>query len=52
MVSSILSPVGGETPLVGIAPAIGKAIFDATGVHLRSLHPEDNMKIKTKKNHE
>jgi len=27
----------GETPIVGIAPAIGNAIFNATGVRLRSL---------------
>jgi CO/xanthine dehydrogenase Mo-binding subunit len=27
----------GETPLVGLAPAIGNAIFDATGIRLRSL---------------
>jgi nicotinate dehydrogenase subunit B len=27
----------GETPIVGIAPAIGNAIFDATGVRCRSL---------------
>jgi isoquinoline 1-oxidoreductase len=27
----------GETPIVGIAPAIGNAIFDATGMRLRSL---------------
>jgi nicotinate dehydrogenase subunit B len=27
----------GETPIVGIAPAVGNAIFDATGVRLRSL---------------
>ena len=27
----------GETPLMGVAPAIGNAIFDATGVRLRSL---------------
>lgn len=27
----------GETPILGIAPAIGNAIFDATGVRLRSL---------------
>ncbi|MGE5326740.1 MAG: molybdopterin cofactor-binding domain-containing protein [Deltaproteobacteria bacterium] len=27
----------GETPLVGLAPAIGNAIFDATGMRLRSL---------------
>jgi isoquinoline 1-oxidoreductase len=28
---------GGETPIVGIAPAVGNAIFDATGIRLRSL---------------
>lgn len=27
----------GETPLLGLAPAIGNGIFDATGVRLRSL---------------
>ena len=27
----------GETPIVGIAPAVGNAIFDATGVRLTSL---------------
>jgi isoquinoline 1-oxidoreductase len=27
----------GESPIVGIAPAIGNAIFDATGVRLRSM---------------
>lgn len=27
----------GETPIVGIAPSVGNAIFDATGVRLRSL---------------
>ena len=27
----------GETPIVGIAPALGRAIFEATGVRLRSL---------------
>jgi isoquinoline 1-oxidoreductase len=27
----------GETPIVGIAPAIGNAIFDATGQRLNSL---------------
>jgi isoquinoline 1-oxidoreductase len=28
---------GSETPIVGIAPAVGNAIFDAVGVRLRSL---------------
>jgi len=27
----------GETPMVGLAPAVGNAVFDATGVRLRSL---------------
>ena len=27
----------GETPIVGVAPAVGNAIFDATHVRLRSL---------------
>jgi len=27
----------GECPMVGLAPAIGNAIFGATGVRLRSL---------------
>jgi len=33
----ILSAGAGETPIVGVAPAIGNAIFDATGKRLRSL---------------
>jgi isoquinoline 1-oxidoreductase len=33
-----LPPAGaGETPIVGVAPAIGNAIFQATGIRLRSL---------------
>jgi len=33
-----LAPAGaGETPIVGIAPAVGNAIFDATGQRLRAL---------------
>jgi len=33
-----LAPAGaGETPIMGLAPAIGNAIFDATGQRLRSL---------------
>jgi isoquinoline 1-oxidoreductase len=27
----------GETPIVGLAPAVGNAIFQATGVRVRSL---------------
>jgi CO/xanthine dehydrogenase Mo-binding subunit len=33
----IPSAGAGETPLVGLAPAIGNAILDATGVRLRTL---------------
>ncbi len=33
----IVSAGAGETPIVGIAPAIGNAIFDATGQRKRSL---------------
>jgi CO/xanthine dehydrogenase Mo-binding subunit len=33
-----LPPAGaGETPIVGLAPAIGNAIFDAAGIRLRAL---------------
>ncbi|HYV05381.1 MAG TPA: molybdopterin cofactor-binding domain-containing protein, partial [Blastocatellia bacterium] len=33
-----LSSAGaGETPIVGLAPAVANAIFDATGIRLRSL---------------
>jgi isoquinoline 1-oxidoreductase len=33
-----LPPAGaGETPIVGLAPAIANAIFDATSIRLRSL---------------
>ena len=33
-----IPPAGaGETPIVGLAPAIGNAIFDATGIRLRHL---------------
>jgi isoquinoline 1-oxidoreductase len=27
----------GETPIVALAPSVGNAIFDATGVRLRAL---------------
>jgi CO/xanthine dehydrogenase Mo-binding subunit len=32
----------GETPIVGLAPAVGNAIFDATGIRLRSLPMSPN----------
>jgi isoquinoline 1-oxidoreductase len=33
-----VKPFGaGETPIVGLAPAVGNAIFNATQVRLRSL---------------
>ncbi|HYW47576.1 MAG TPA: molybdopterin cofactor-binding domain-containing protein [Bryobacteraceae bacterium] len=33
----IVSAGAGETPIVGIAPAIGNAIFDATGQRIRTM---------------
>jgi isoquinoline 1-oxidoreductase len=36
----------GETPIVGLAPAVGNAIFDASGVRLRAL-PMAPMGLKT-----
>ena len=33
----LASAGAGETPIVGIAPAVGNAIFAATGIRLRSL---------------
>ncbi len=33
----ILSAGAGETPIIAIAPAVGNAIFDATGVRLNGL---------------
>jgi isoquinoline 1-oxidoreductase len=31
-------PAGaGETPIIGVAPAVGNAVFAATGARLRSL---------------
>ena len=33
----IPSAGAGESPLMGVAPAIGNAILDATGVRLRSM---------------
>ncbi len=33
----VASAGAGETPIVAIAPAIGNAIFDATGIRLRSM---------------
>ena len=33
-----LAPLGaGETPIVGIAPAVGNAVFHATGIRVRSM---------------
>jgi isoquinoline 1-oxidoreductase len=33
-----LAPAGaGETPIVGLAPAVANAIFSATGVRLRAM---------------
>jgi isoquinoline 1-oxidoreductase len=35
--TDIPSAGGGETPIIGIAPAIGNAVFAATGMRLRSM---------------
>jgi isoquinoline 1-oxidoreductase len=35
--SAIPSAGGGETPIIAIAPAIGNAVFSATGIRLRKL---------------
>ena len=43
----IPSAGAGETPIVGLAPAIGNAIFDATGVRLRSMPMVPNGLKKT-----
>jgi isoquinoline 1-oxidoreductase len=33
-----LAPLGaGETPIIGIAPAVANAVFHATGVRVRSM---------------
>jgi CO/xanthine dehydrogenase Mo-binding subunit len=37
-----LAPAGGgETPIIAIAPALGNAVFDATGVRIRSMPLRD-----------
>ena len=33
----IPSAGGGETPIIAVAPAIGNAVFAATGIRLRSM---------------
>jgi isoquinoline 1-oxidoreductase len=33
----LVSAGAGETPIVGLAPAVGNAIFHATGIRIRSL---------------
>ncbi|PWT88540.1 MAG: isoquinoline 1-oxidoreductase [Blastocatellia bacterium] len=38
----------GETPIVGLAPAVGNAIFNATGTRLRSLPMIPNQTVETK----
>ena len=33
----LASAGAGETPIVGIAPAVGNAVFHATGIRIRSM---------------
>jgi hypothetical protein len=33
----LASPGAGETPIIGIAPAVANAVFHATGVRARSM---------------
>jgi isoquinoline 1-oxidoreductase len=35
--TALASSRAGETPLIALAPAVGNALFAATGVRLRSL---------------
>jgi CO/xanthine dehydrogenase Mo-binding subunit len=35
--TDLASAGGGETPIIAVAPAIGNAIFHATGIRLRDL---------------
>jgi nicotinate dehydrogenase subunit B len=45
----IPSAGAGECPMIGLAPAVGNAIFDATGVRLRSLPMvPDGLKMREK----
>jgi isoquinoline 1-oxidoreductase len=34
---NLVSAGAGECPIIGIAPAVGNAIFDATGQRVRTL---------------
>ena len=35
--NDLVSAGAGETPIVGVAPAVGNAIFDAVGQRIRAL---------------
>jgi len=35
--TDLQSAGGGETPIIAVAPAIGNAVFQATGIRLRDL---------------
>jgi CO/xanthine dehydrogenase Mo-binding subunit len=45
--TDIPSAGGGETPIIAIAPAIGNAVFAATGIRLRSMPMRGEMLRQT-----
>jgi isoquinoline 1-oxidoreductase len=45
--TDIPSAGGGETPIIAVAPAIGNAVFAATGIRLRSMPMENALRRAT-----
>jgi isoquinoline 1-oxidoreductase len=42
--TDIPSAGGGETPIIAIAPAVANAVFDATGIRVRSMPMENALR--------
>ncbi len=42
--TDIPSAGGGETPIIVIAPAVANAVFAATGIRVRSMPMENNLR--------